>query len=160
MGFRLGAARFCRSFCGLPVHMRGRQHRDCSLCNRSGPASRLVGSVRGRLPVCALEWCCCPINELWRSCILYDSCSRCLVSCESWIGNLTGLKHLIRAEPEQPANEYANSHMECDGRPSFLRLWIPHAHSPRASLQQGLPTDYLVFDLSACLSADSGASRP
>jgi hypothetical protein len=154
--FRLDAPP-CRCFCRVPAHMRGRRENDRSgsryrWCRARIGAGRLVRSAMGRLLSRGLRWCWFPIGKLRRSWIRYDRCRRRIVCGQPWIGKLTGLKQVVKAEPEQPANEYANSHMECDGRPSFLRLWIPHAHSPRASLQQGLPPTILVFDLSACLS--------
>jgi hypothetical protein len=132
----LGAPRSFRSFCGLPVHRRDRHgtHRHCRFRNLSRSTDRLVGSLRGRLLGRALEWCCCPISELWPSCIPYDRCRRRLVSCQSWIRNLTRLEDLVKAEREQPADEHADSQMECDGRPSFLRLRM-HAHDAQGTGQ-------------------------
>jgi hypothetical protein len=68
----------------------------------------------GRLPSRGLRWCWFPIGELRRSCIRYDRSRRRLVCGQPWIGNPAGLKHVVKAEPEEAAYEHADSKIECD----------------------------------------------
>jgi hypothetical protein len=96
-------------------------------------------SVMGRLLSRGLRWCWFPIGELRRSCIRYDRSRRRLVCGQPWIGNLAGLKHVVKAEPEEAAYEHADSEIECDRYPSFFRLRIPRrAHRPTASMAGAL----------------------
>jgi hypothetical protein len=76
----------------------------------------------GRLLGRGLGWCWFPIGKLRRSCICYDRCRRRLVCGQPWIGKLTGLKHVVKAEPEEAAYEHADSKIVCDRYPSFFRL--------------------------------------
>jgi hypothetical protein len=141
--FRLDAPRSCRSFCRVPAHMRGRRENDRSgsryrWCRARIGAGRLVRSIMGRLPSRGLKWCWFPIGELRRSCIRYDRSRRRLVCGQPWIGNLAGLKHVVKAEPEEAAYEHADSKIGCDRYPSFF-LRIPRrAHRPTASMAGAL----------------------
>jgi hypothetical protein len=79
----------------------------------------------GRLLSRGLRWCWFPIGKLRRSCIRYDRCRRRLVCGQPWIGKLTGLKHVVKAEPEEAAYEHADSKIVCDRYPSFFRPTMP-----------------------------------
>jgi hypothetical protein len=93
----------------------------------------------GRLLSRGLRWCWFPIGELRRSCIRYDRCRGPLVCGQPWIGNLAGLKHVVKAEPEEAAYEHADSKIGCDRYPSFFRLRMPRrAHRPTASMAGAL----------------------
>jgi hypothetical protein len=143
---RMSLTRFCscRSRCRLSFHMRDRHvsDRDCSRyrwCRARIGAGRLVRSAMGRLLGRGLGWCWFPIGKLRRSCICYDRCRRRLVCGQPWIGKLTGLKHVVKAEPEEAAYEHADSKIVCDRYPSFFRLRIPRrAHRPTASMAGAL----------------------
>jgi hypothetical protein len=117
---RMSLTRFCscRSRCRLSFHMRDRHvsDRDCSRyrwCRARIGAGRLVRSAMGRLLGRGLGWCWFPIGKLRRSCICYDRCRRRLVCGQPWIGKLTGLKHVVKAEPEEAAYEHADSKIVC-----------------------------------------------
>jgi hypothetical protein len=141
--FRLDAPHFCRSRC----RMRDRHVSDwdCRLRSRSARigAGRLVRSVMGKLHGRGLRWCWFPIAELRSCCICYDRCGRRLVSSQSWIGKLAGLKHIVKAEPEEAAHEHAHRKIHCDGSSSFLCARIPGAHGLLALRRSRWPQRHL-----------------
>jgi hypothetical protein len=91
----------------------------CHCCHVEGLISRIfnssyVGDPLGRV-------------------IAYDRGYRCLIGCKSNITDVVGLKHLIKAEPEERVHEHAECEVQCDARPSFLPLWVRRAHDPQLS---------------------------
>ena len=141
---RMSLTRFrsCQSRCRLSFHTRDRHvsDRDCSRyqwCRARIGAGCLVRNTMGRLLGRGLKWCWFPIDELRRSCIGYDRCGWRFVSSQSWIGKLVGLKHIVKAEPEEAIHEHAHSKIPCDGSRCFLCVRIPVSHGLLAFGREG-----------------------